>query len=671
MVDGEVRSTTPVRSLRAELGHLFISALNNLLKKPFLLGLFIALLLWLNRTYGVSFVRLWPLLIPDVVLRLPAEVLWKLSGLRLPRVFYESFIMLGQAGALFTVWKVFLWARAALHRPPRPTQVGQPENSHDDKSKIGARWKRNVSRVAVVLLVLLIINSRCGRGLADMVSLISGVPVYTLPVSTEVSIESPVVNTDKDPGIRRPPMLVLSTDPNNLLTLKTMVESIWRLISSPGGSSYSSDDSITIWEWAREVARVNLSPEDKVKRTGSSESSARRPHILVGGSDRAAISANLELLLERAGGGWWQERAGGFLISFGTMLSRETAFSGLQTSFPPFLLLAEDLEDACRFIEQLTNVSIVNKATKLSSSAETGIFGQKPGLLVHGGRPVSFAGMMEEIALSCSLIAEVAGDRAILKEVEGSDIAQRVNELMEKRRLTNIRAFPDSTLKLFPAHSADIIAGYLDDSNDSIIEYALAALKVVGLSPARTTLVDMMQTGQTKSGRKLNQALQRQVVEILVRCGEPSALSHLEALGGFDRMDVSILYDEQVNIEPSLTEAEIQEALIARLARYPRMVRPGKIKVKELPLSVSRAEAARVERIALDFLCAVSYLLWDEKATAKLTFTQDGKHARYSLELSHDWGPLAAGANENYAILVKVSGRWVVVKCDSGYSWFS
>jgi hypothetical protein len=445
--------------MRAKLGYLFISALNNLLKKPFLLSLFIAALLWVNRTYGVSFVRLWPLLVPDVVLRLPAEVLWKLSGLRLPRVFYESFIVLGQAGALFAVWKVFLRARAALHRPPRLIQADQLENSRDGKSKVGIRWKKKVSRVAVLLLVLLIINGRCGRGMVGIVSLVAGVPVYTLPVSTEVSVESLAVDTDKDSGIR--------------------------------------------------------------------------------------------------------------------------------------------------------------------------------------------------------------------KDVEEGDIASRVNELMEKRRSTNSRAFPDSTLKLFPAHSADIVAGYLDDSNDSIIEYALAALKVVGLSPARTTLEDMMQTGQTKSGRKLSQALQRRIAEILARCGEPSAISHLEALGGFDRMDVSIWYDEQVNIEPTATEAGIQEGLIARFARYPRMVRPGRLQVKELPLSVSRIEAARVERIALEFMCAVSYLLWDDKATAKLTFSQDGKRARYSLELSHDWGPLAAGANEEYAILVKVSGRWVIVKCDSGYSWIS
>ena len=671
MLDGEVRSPTPERPTRAKLGFLFISALNNLLKKPFLFSLLVAALLWVNRTYGVLFVRLWPLLLPDVVLRLPAEVLWKLSGLRLPRVFYESFIFLGQAGALFAVWKVFLRARTALQRPPRPTQVDQPEPSHDGESKVGARWKRKVSRFAVVFLVLLIINSRCGRGVAEMVSFVAGVPVYTLPVSTEVSIESPAVDKDKDSGIRRPPMLVLSSDPKTLLALKNMVESIWRLISSPGGSSYSSDDSISLREWAQEVTRINPGPEAKVRPTGSSESSIRRPKILVGGPDRASVGANLELLLERAGGGWWQERAGGFLISFGTMLSRETAFSGLRAGFPPFLLLAEDLEDACRFVEQLTNVSIVNKAAKLLSSAETDSLSQKPGLLVYGSRPVSLAGMMEEIALSSSLISDVAGDQVILKDVEEGDIASRVNELMEKRRLTNGRAFPDSTLKLFPARSADIVAGYLDDSNESIIEYALAALNVVGLSPARATLVNMMRTGQTKSGRKLSKALQRRVAEVLVRCGEASALGHLEALGGFDRMDVSIWYDEQVNIEPSPAEAGIQEVLISRFARYPRMVKPGRLRVKKLPPSVSRVEAALVERIALDFLCAVSYLLWDEKATAKLTFSQDGENARYSLELSHYWGPLAAGAEENYAILVKVGGRWVVVKCDSGYSWIS
>jgi hypothetical protein len=657
--------------MSAKPGNPFVSALNNLLEKPFLLSLLIAALLWVNRTYGVSIVRLWPLLLPDVYLRVPAEVLWKLSGLRLPRVFYESFIVLGQAGALFIAWKVFLRARAALHRPPRPTQVDQSANSRDDKLKAGARWKRKVSRVAVVLLVLLIINGRCGRGLAGMVSLVADIPVYTLPVSAEVSIESPVANTDKGSSIRRPPMLVLSTDPKTLLANKDRVERIWRLISSPGGGSYSSDDSISMRDWAQEFARINLSPEAKARSTGSSESSGRRPKILIGGPDRASVSANLELLLKRAGGGWWQERASGFLISLGTMLSRETAFSGLQASFPPFLLLAEDLEDACRFVEQLTDVSIVNKAVKLSSSAETGIFGQKPGFLVHGDRPVSLAGMIEEIALASSLISEIADARAILKEVEGSDIALRVNELMERRRLTKLWDFSDSTLKLFPAHSADIVAGYLDDSDDSIIEYALAALKVVGLSPARAALVDMMRTGQTKSGRTLDQALQRRVAGILVRCGEPSALGHLEALGGIDSMDVSIWYDEQVNIEPSPTEAEIQKILIARLARYPRMVRPGRIRYKELPLSVSRAEAARVERIALDFICTVSSLFWDDKATAKLTFSQDGKTARYSLELSHDWGPLAAGANEDYAILVKVGGRWIVVKCDSGYSWIS
>src|SRR4030042_6650604 len=219
------------------------------------------------------------------------------------------------------------------------------------------------------------------------------------------------------------------------------------------------------------------------------------------------------------------------------MLSRETAFSGLRAGFPPFLLLAEDLEDACRFVEQLTNVSIVNKAAKLLSSAETDSLSQKPGLLVYGSRPILLCGIMEEIALSSSLISDVAGDQVILKDVEEGDIASRVNELMEKRRLTNGRAFPDSTLKLFPARSADIVAGYLADSNESIIEYALAALNVVGLSPARATLVNMMRTGQTKSGRKLSKALQRRVAEVLVRCGEASALGHLEALGGFDRMD--------------------------------------------------------------------------------------------------------------------------------------
>jgi len=638
------------------------------MRRPFLFSLIITTILWSNRTWGVLLVRIWLLILPDMILRLPAEALLRLSGIRLPREFFGLLVFLGQAGAMFVSLKIYLRLKTAWHRPPQPIQTSPPAPQHGSELSGGTRWKKRIPRFAVVLLGFLIVNSRCGSGAASMFSFFTGSPAYSLPVTTEVSIESPIVNTDKSPAIRRPQMLLLLGDLKVPPDLESEFTSIWKLVASPGSRSFSIDDSMSPRELAKELARIDPDPKSK---TPSPEPATRRPRVFIGGPELASVGANIEILLEKAGGGWWQERAGGYLISLDATLSRESVFNGLQASFPRFLFLAENVDDAFRFVEQLTNVPIVNTAATRSNSIEVNFPDDRPGLMARSDNKVTSAGLMEQIAFSASLISEVAGGRIILRDVGKDDIASRVTKLIDERRSARSHSYPDSTLKLFPAGSAEFIARYLDDSDESIIEYALSALKVVGLNQAKPALLKIMQRGRTESGLKVSESLRRNVAGILVRCGEASALGHLEALGRIDRMDVSIWYDERVNIEPSLGEALIQDKLTARLAKYPPMVRPGRLRIKDLPAGVSRQDAALVERLALRFMNAVSYMLWDEKATARLTFSPDGQSARYSLELSHYWGPLAAGANEEYAILVKVGDRWLVVESDSGYSWIS
>ena len=631
----------------------------------------IVVILSLYRNLGVPVIRFWPLILVDTLLRVPGDTILKLIKPGVPPIGYEMLSGILQIGTILLGWIAFGKFRVSLRGKP---QKGIPAIPQEESPQ--ARTKRiRKKRLTVagwIALGLLIVNGRCGRGAVSILSFSCGVNGYPLHVTTGVSVREAAREEHKKIDAHRPPMLFLFEDSDQLQREEHLTKDLWRLTSQSGAMmtarsfDSSSSSKKDLKEWRKEL----------MESTAQSGLPASAPRgFYKGGKERSVIGANLDLFLDKAGGGWWREQAGGFVVAVKKVMPEGVPIDGPRIRFSASIFHAEGLDSACLFLKALAGVDVVNTVGEAVRPAPAGPlveFGEELGEVhVKIDHEHSLGEIVEEVARSqiCAIDDQV--ERFVVRDLKNEEIEARVKQLFDARRAAPWPSYPDPTIMFFPVGSAQFVQEYLDDIDDEIIIYAIEVLEVVGVDAGRVELSRMLYSGRTKSGRKLPDRIQEDVADILMKAGETAALSSLKRLKHLDREHVEFWYQNPVNVVPTLGAVEIQDELLAMFRLPNPRVRPGKLLVRSLPEKVSRADAAAVERLALDVLNAFSISYWDEDAAATLKFSPDGRTARYSLELSHYWGPLAAGGSPYDVELVKVDGRWLVTRAWWGFGWIS
>ncbi|MGA2532172.1 MAG: hypothetical protein ABSG19_03950 [Candidatus Aminicenantales bacterium] len=650
-------------------------------KKALLFSVLIASLLGLYRNFGVSLYAFWPLILLDSVLRLPGDALLRIPGPRVSVAAYEVLGGLFQVGVVLVLWWIVekLRAQRRLRRVQRQVPQPPPQDQAPQINVARARKKR-LATLGCVVLGLLILNGRCGRGLVSMLNFFTGVQGYPLHVTTEVSVGNPQKTTSerlgeatKKPSVHRPPMLVLFEDDGQLRSFEHTAKSIWEVISQEGSLSYSVTESGDLKASSQDMLAVmGLSGKESPKGE-TADSVARRRGIIRGGASPALILKNLDILIAQAGGGWRREQAGGYVAALGKARHQEVPFTITNLSLSPCLIQAENLEESCRFLRDLTGVPMIVEAQPQPAEGQEQA-GAPPDIV-----PVQFsfdgdasiAEFMGKLARTRRLRTEVRENRIIIRDLGSGEIESRVRELFDAFRSRKFSSWPDPTLKSFPRNSAPFIVAYLDDQDKDVIGYAVDALGEVGPEPALDDLRRLLKTGRTKNGLVLSESTMEEITAVLMKAGDPAAMEYIRRSGKIGREDVGDWLKRTVDVKPTVEAVDIQDLLLAKYRIRSPLVRPGKIRFKRLPSGVSRDEAAAMERRALDILNTFERMDWDEDANANLDFSPDGAAAKYRIELSHYWGPLAAGGTDYTVEFVKVNGRWLATAIKRGWGWMS
>jgi hypothetical protein len=655
------------------MGSLELRPMSKKGKTALLVGVLAVVLLGLYRNFGVPFVRFWPLILLNTLLRVPGDYVLRLLRPRWPAIGFEIFNWIFQVGTVLLVWWGLRRIRPFLRGKAQEVNGTAPQMIPPDQ---GVRIRRiRLALAGGILFALLIVSGRCSHGAVGMLDLFLGVYGYPHHVTTEVKVQAEIGKRPETGKARRPPILFVFGEAGALQHHGSLTKDLWRITSEPRtsmlGFSFSGGESFKeIYEEQKKSGRELLSDPG---RSGSSDSPRRGYYR--GGNDKSVISDNLDLFLARAGGGWWRELAGGFVVAVKTAIPEGKPINGPRSSLPASVLHAETLDSACDFIGGLMGVDIYNATRTVMGQGSFGPLiepGEDPGgLHVSMDHEHSLSEILEAVALSQRAAVEKQDRRFVVQDLRDDEVKSRVEQLFEMRRSKTSWSYPDRFLSQFPLGSASYVTAYLDDEDDEIIRYAVSVLEVVGVEPGLADLRRLLATGQTRRGRTLSAGTREAVAEILMKAGEPAALSYLKKAKLLDRERVSFWLDDRVNAPPTLGAVAIQSELLAMFKNRPPMVRPGKLLIRDLPAGLTRADAKAAVRTALDIVNAFCDLYWDDDASATLTFSPNGRTARYSLELSHDWGPLAAGANPYDVELVRVDGRWLVTRAWSGFGWIS
>ena len=655
------------------IGFLELKTMSRETKSALLAIVLAILLLGFYRNYGASVLRFWPLILLDTLLRVPGDYILRLFRPRWPAIGFEILIGLFQVGTVLLLWRGLIRIRPFLRGKAQDgSGVGPPRIRPDQELRL--RRKR-LAVAGGITFVLLIISGRCSHGAVGMLDLFLGVHGYPLRATTEVRVQAEAGKRLETEKAQRPPMLFVFGESGALQRFESLTKDLWRITAEPrtsllGFSFTGGESSKEIYEELRESGREWL---NKSVQSGSSAS----PHrgYYQGGNDRSVISDNLGLFLARAGGGWWRELAGGFVVAVKTAMPEGKPFDGPHSGLPASVLHAETLDSACDFIGGLMGIDVFNTAGTGGGPAPYGRFietGEEPGgLHVPIDHAHSLGEILEAVARSQRSAVEERDRRFVVRNVGDEEVRSRVEQLFEIRRSKTDWSFPDRSLNQFPPGSAPFVTAYLDDQDDEIIRYAVRILEVVGVEPGLAALRRLLVTGRTKGGRMLSERTREDVADTLMKAGEPAALSYLKNARLLDRDHVSFWLKDRVNAVPTAGAVDIQADLLVMFRNRPPMVRPGKLLVRSLPTGVTRADAKVVVRLALDMINAFTDLYWDDNASATLTFSPDGRTAHYALELWHDWGPLAAGAKPYDVELVRVGTRWLVMRACSGFGWIS
>ncbi|HOW85527.1 MAG TPA: hypothetical protein P5119_00015 [Candidatus Aminicenantes bacterium] len=662
----------------------------------FLVSLASAVVACLYRNFGVPVFRFWPLILADTILRLPGDSLLKLLDPGLPGWANEGLRIVFEAATLLLVYLGFGKFRAFLRPKPAMADSSVDQAGHSSPSpKPGRKWLTVAGWAAVALLI---VNGRCGRGAVDLISILSGVHGYPLRATTDVRVQGepaeviavppsgssrpllgavrlgpfaiPGEEKPRTGDATRPVMWFLFEDPRDLQRYGHTSRQIWELTTQPGTQAYISDgipSAKDIGRWFKEISMPAELGRPSVPRRG---------HSYTGGNELSLIGGNLDLFLEKAGGGWWRERAGGFVVAVKGAIPEERMPTRPEVRFPPSILHFDRLADVCRLIGDLAGTEVVNSVEddrpRVSQDRRAQFVADDDGgTHVEIEQRCSLKEIIEAIARSRRWLVEEQVGRFAVRGLRSDEVEARVAALFEARRAARSRSYPDASLTSFPPGCGRFVAPYLDDRDDEIIGYAIEVLEVVGVEPALPELLNIMNTGAARSGRRLTGWEARKAAGILMKAGESAGLSYFERSHALTREYVSIWYGDRVSVAPTAGALDIQDRLLARFRNPCPLLRPGKLRIRSLPSSLSVSDAAAAERLAVETLDAFSGLSWDEDASASLTFSADGLTASYSVEMSHYWGPLAAGGRSYYAELYRVGGRWLVTWIGSGGSWLS
>jgi hypothetical protein len=637
-------------------------------KTVVLASLFIVALLAVYRNLGVPIIKLWPLILFDTLLRVPGDNILNLLDPAVPRAVFEILRGLLQTATVILLWWGFGKFRSSFRGPLKESST--PPQDESSQARIKRIRKKRFVLTGWIVIGFLIVNGRCGRGAVYGLSLFCGTCGYPTQVTTVVSVQGP--ESEKLPsGDPRPPMMFFFEDADQLSRHDHLTRDIWRLTGRSGATMMiiggpSSLKDLEGWRGDLKEASRNADVRASLGR-GSYK----------GGNGISAIGANLDLFLAQAGRGWWREQAGGFIVAAGAAMPEGMRIEGHRFRYPPSIFHSDGLDNACRFLYDLTGVDIVNMAGEVRPSAwvEPESFAQREegrgAIHIRMESECTLREMLEKIALSLRCSVDDQGGRFVFRELKGTDVELRIKQLFEIRRSSHSGVYPDPTLRTFPDGSSPYVAEYLDDADDEIINYALSVLEVVGFETARDDLLNMLKKGETKSGKKLSEGSRESLADLLMKAGEVDAFLYLDKARLLDQEHVSFWFEDRVNVLPSWGAVKIQDRLLARFrSRIPR-VHPGRIFIRCLPSGITSEEAATVERLALDSIDAFSNLYWDEEASATLKFSSDGLEAKYHVDVSHDWGPLAAGSTPHFVDLRKVGDRWVVTRVWSEFGWIS
>lgn len=639
-------------------------------KVEVLVWFLIVVALGLYRNLGVPVFRFWPLILIDTLLRIPGDNILKLIRPGWPVIAQEILCGLLQLGTALLVWRGFRILKPVRRGDP---PVGAAALSQEESPQAQAKRirKKRLTVAAWIAFVLLIVNGRCGRGAVYLISFCCGVHGYPVRVATEVSVHTEAGTGLKTTWTRRPPMLFFFENADELRRHADLTKDLWGLTAKPWTSMMAMRFDST--SSPKELEERGKELTDTSARKGLPASPQRG--FYKGGNEPKVIGANFDLLLNKAGGGWWRERAGGFVVSVNTAVPEGGLLERSYPRLPATVIHAEDVEDACLFLRGLTGLEIVNMVGETGRAVAEGplieFAEELDEVHIQVGHEHSWGELVEEIATSRRFFVDDEDGRLVVRDIRKNEVGSRVKQLFEERRSATGWSSPDRSLGQFPRDSAAYVAAYLDDADDDIVRYAIRVFAVLGVEAVRSQLLDMLVTGTTKSGRTISDGTREDAADILMKAGERAALSYLKESKRLDREHVEYWYQDPVNVVPTLGAVDIQDELRALFKAQRPLVRPGKLHVRGLPGNIPRAEAAAVERLALDVLNAFSISYWDEDATATLKFSPDGLTAKYSVELSHYWGPLAAGGNSYLLDLVNIGGRWLVTRIWPGGFWIS
>ncbi|MBM3305191.1 MAG: hypothetical protein FJY79_04475, partial [Candidatus Aminicenantes bacterium] len=140
--------------------------------------------------------KFWPLILLDMGLRIPGDMILKAIRPNISQVAGELLRSFFQVGTvLLVIWgfnkflpRVRSFAATKRGAVRREKALAPPEPAKPEQRR---RPTRYLPLVVYVMLAIIVLNGRCGRGLVSLASWVTGVDGYPLKVATVISVEEP------------------------------------------------------------------------------------------------------------------------------------------------------------------------------------------------------------------------------------------------------------------------------------------------------------------------------------------------------------------------------------------------------------------------------------------------------------------------------------------------
>jgi hypothetical protein len=631
-------------------------------------GLIITVLLVALLYFSSYSLRFWPVILLDMFLRLPGDILLKLVQPPVSSTAFEILRRLFQLGTALLVWGILIklglvYSEANAQPKPEKETLGgtkKPSQSHT----LQAKHQTNLKAWIIILFILIILNSRGGFGIAGIVNLVTGVIPYSLQPETLFTVENPGKEKELP---ARPALFFLFEDEKDFDKQTNRARPVWEAITTSGLWSLKFD-------YGREPEPGAMSRDFK----SFWDKMDKYMDKYEGGYERQAISSNIDTFINGTESGWKKEFEAGYLIYIGSLSPGKIAFEGYKAIFPSVLMAADNLEKACQFLQELTGVIITIEKNAISGRLQDQI--RKEFIFEHRGNSTLLE-LVENIAIVYQLKAEFKEGVINLRPLREEEIEPRVKELMNE--LPSVRSEWYSSQEkptFFPEGGAESIINFLESLNSeevkdpSVIGRALEALWLTDIRPVQDKLDQMLVNGQTASGCKLSASEIEKLAGLLVRSGDRAALEFYMKNYKLKRQTIWDWYSLDMATEPGSEAVEIQNFLFKKFRNPCPLVRSSfadRIRFGCYQEGLDFLEFWQAEKLALDFLNNFCDWTWDERAEATLTVSPDGQQVSYDLEMFYYRGPLAAGGSSYSVHLIKARGGWLIKRVSAGPNWIS